>query len=175
MKEHKSVKSAQKREIAKLRSQLRSEAPATFHQLLSAILIWLFGILVFIPLAASIGHQTAILVTLAFFATFTVLIVKASPGLKGILDSSSVLPARKYGPRLGLDFERSLMLFRQLTYMMSSIVLYLLYYPFLSAFHPAINGVVLILVLIWIFLLALGISAILARNIKEWLYPARVD
>ena len=138
------------------------------------MLIWLFGVLVFIPLAISIGQQTTVLVTIAFFAAFTILIARALPGLKDLIDSFCALPARKYSRKLDLDFEKSLLLFRQLSYIVGSLVLYLLYYPFLSAFHPAISGLVLVLVLIWTFLLVVGMSSILSCNIKEWLYPTRI-
>lgn len=49
----------------------------TLHSLLSAFLIWLFGVLVFIPLASSLNRQTEVFCTLIFFVAFTLLILRA--------------------------------------------------------------------------------------------------
>jgi len=141
----------------------------TLHSLLSAFLIWLFGVLVFIPLASSLNRQTEVFCTLIFFVAFTLLILRAFPGLKKIIDAFSLFPARKYSVKKGLSHENSVVLFRHLFYIILIAIFYLLYFPFLANFHPSISGIVLILALIWIFFLIMRIFPVFSAKIFEWL------
>ena len=163
------MKGSVKEEIENFRECLKTYGTKTLHNLLSAFLIWLFGILVFIPLASSLNWQTTVFCTLIFFIAFTLLILRALPGLKKMIDAFSIFPARRYGLKKGLNYKNSVMLFRHLSYIISSVILYLLYFPFLANFHPSISGIVLILVLIWIFFLTLRLLPVVSQKILEWL------
>jgi len=164
------VSASVKEEIKEFTECLRTYGAKTFHNLLSAFLIWLFAILVFIPLASSLNWQTRILCTLIFFVTFSILVLRALPGLKKLIDAFSVFPARKYGIKKGLRYEDSLVLFRHLLYIIFAVILYLLYFPFLANFHSSISGIILILLLIWIFFLTIRILSFLSPKILKWLY-----
>jgi hypothetical protein len=164
------VSDSVKEEIENFIGYLRTYGAKTVHNLLAALLIWLFGILVFIPLASSLNWQIRILCSLMFFTAFTILVLRALPSLKKLIDAFSIFPARKYGVKRGLSYKHSLVLFRHLLYIIFAVILYLLYFPFLANFHPAISGIVLILLLIWIFFLTLGIISILFQKILKWLY-----
>lgn len=163
------MKSSIRVEIEDFRKSLKTYGSKVLHNLLSAILIWLFGNLVFIPLASSLNWQTRAFCTLIFFVAFSFFIFKALPGLKKLIDSFSVFPARKYGLKKGLTYENSLVLFRYVSYIVISIIFYLLYFPLLANFHFAVSGIVLILVLIGIFFLILRMLQILFNPILEWL------
>lgn len=156
-------------EIAEFVECLRDYGPKAFHNSLTAILIWLFGNLVFIPLAVSINWQTKFLCSLIFFIVFTFFIYRAFPGVKKLIDAFSFFPAKKYGMKSGLNYESSLKLFRYTFYIILSLILYALYFPFLTNFHPAVSGLVLIMVLIGIFFLLLRICFILSSKILAWL------
>jgi hypothetical protein len=164
------VNNSVKQEIKDFTEYLRTYGAKTVHSLLAAFLIWLFGILVFIPLASSLNWQTRVLCSLIFFTAFSILVLGALPGLKKLIDAFSVFPARKYSVKKGLSYEDCLVLFRHLLYIFFAVILYLLYLPFLANFHPAVSGIVLILLLIWIFFLTLRILSILSQKILKWLY-----
>jgi hypothetical protein len=164
------VSDSVKEEIENFIEYLRTYGAKTVHNLLAALLIWLFGILLFIPLASSLSWQTRILCSLMFFTAFTILVLRALPSLKKLIDAFSIFPARKYGVKKGLRYEDSLVLFRHLLYIIFAVILYLLYFPFLANFHPSISGIILILLLIWIFFLTLRIISILSPKILKWLY-----
>jgi hypothetical protein len=163
------VEKSSEGEIENLVMYLRIHGAKTVHNLLTAFLIWLFGNLVFIPLANSLNWQTGILCSLIFFTAFTILLLRALPNLKKLVDAFSVFPARKYSIRKGLRYENSLVLFRHILYIIVAVILYLLYLPFLTNFHPSISGIVLILVLVWIFFLSTRIFSILFPKFLEWL------
>jgi len=164
------VKNSVKTEIENFKECLKTYGAKALHNLLSAFLIWLFSNLVFIPLASTLNWQTRAFCSLILFVAFTVLVLRAFPGLKKLIDAFSVFPARKFGLKKGLNYENSLILFRYVMYIISAVVLYLLYFPFLTNFHPSISGIVLILMLFWIFFLALRILLILFPRILEWFY-----
>lgn len=148
---------------------LRSHGLKTIHRLLAALLIWLFGILVFIPLAESLNWQTRAFVSMLFFLAFSLLIFNTLPSVKKLIDVFAFFPARKYGVTRGFSYGSALILFRYLLYIICSLILYGFYSPFLTNFHPAVNGIILIAVLILIFSLILRIFLILLPKFLEWL------
>lgn len=160
-----------KEDVENFKECLQTHGSRTTQNLLAALLVWLFGTLVFIPLADTVNWQTRAFASLIFFITFTILVLRAVPGLKKLIDAFSIFPARKYGIKKGLSYEESTVLFRHIFYITYAVILYLLYSPLLMSFHTAINGIVLILVLIWIFFLTLRIISILSQKIVEWLHP----
>jgi hypothetical protein len=149
---------------------LRQVGARVFLSIDAAILIWVFGNLVFIPLANSLNWQTRVFCSLLFFIVFTILVFKALPGLKKLIAIFSIFPARKIGVKKGLSYENSLLLFRYIFYIISALILYLLYFPFLAGFHSSISRVVLILLLIWIFFLTFRIMQVLSHKILEWMF-----
>jgi hypothetical protein len=146
---------------------LRTHGPVTFHNFLAALLVWLFGVLVFMPIASSLNWQTGLLCSLIVFVTFTTFMYRATLGFKRLIDAFSFFPARKYGLKRGIDQEDALTLFRYTFYIIFTLIVYALYFPFLTSFHFAISGIVLIVILIWIFFLALRILSILSSKILE--------
>jgi len=157
----------QSEEIDEFIRCLRTHGPVTFHNFLAALLVWLFGVLVFIPIASSINWQTRLLCSLIVFVAFTIFMYRATLGFKKLIDAFSFFPARKYGLKRGIDRENSLTLFRYTLYIIFTLIVYALYFPFLTSFHFAISGIVFIVILIWIFFLALRILSILSSKILE--------
>lgn len=164
------MKDSLKEEIENFQKQLKNHGSKTVHNLLSALLIWLFGNLVFIPLAITLNWQTGVVCTFIFFVTFTLFVLRALPGLKKLINAFSVFPARKFSSRKKLSYESSLILSQNILYIVLATIFYLLYSPFLANFHPSVNGIVLILVIIWIGVLASRILLILLPKTLEWLY-----
>jgi len=157
-------------EITNFKQALRLYGAKTLHLLLSAMLIWLFGVLVFIPMASSIGWNAELVCTLIVLVAFTILVSRAISGFKNLIDAFSVFPARKYLIKRGLAKENAIVVSKQILYMLSIVVLYLLYFPFLVRLHLAFSGIVFILVVIVVFFLALKTLRVSHRAITDWLY-----
>ena len=157
-------------EITNLKQALRLYGAKTFHLMLSSILIWLFGELVFIPMASSIGWNAELVCTLIVLVAFTILLSRAISGFKNLIDAFSVFPARKYLIKRGLTKEDAVVVSKQFLYMFSIVILYLLYFPFLMRLHPAFSGIMLILAVIFVFFLALKTLRVSHRAIIDWLY-----
>jgi len=159
-----------KEDIENFQECLKTYGVETVQNLSAAFLVWLFGNLVFIPLASTLNWQTKTFCSLTMFIAFTLLVTRVLLGLKRLIDTFSIFPARKYGIKKKLSYKNSLILFRHVLYIISIIIIYLLYFPFLTNFHPSISGIVLILMLIWVFFLTLRILTILSQKIMNWLY-----
>ncbi|UCH70593.1 MAG: hypothetical protein JSV29_01000 [Candidatus Bathyarchaeota archaeon] len=144
---------------------LKIHGPVTFRNFLTALLVWLFGVLVLIPIASSLGERTRLLCSLIIFAAFTAFMYRATFGFKKLIDAFSLLPARKYGSKLGLARDDALTVFRHSLYIIFILIIYLLYFPFLLSFHFAISGIALIIILIWILFLLLKILSLLSSKI----------
>lgn len=148
---------------------LKIYGPATFHVLLVALLIWLFGVLVFIPMANSINRITGFFCSLVIFVAFSILIYKSISGFQKTIDAFSALLAKKYVKRLKIKIEESMTLFKNAASVIFTLILYLLYLPLLINLHPAISGIVLILILLWILFLVLKILSTFSSRILDWL------
>ena len=156
-------------EIINFKQALRLYGAKTLQLLLSAMLIWLFGVLVFMPMASSIGWNAELICTLIVLVAFTILVSRAIPGFKNLVDAFSVFPARKYLIKRGLAKENAIVVSNHSLYMLSIVVLYLLYFPFFARLHPAFNGIVFILVVLFVFFLALKTLRVSHRAITDWL------
>jgi hypothetical protein len=157
-------------EITNFQQAIRIHGAKTLHFLLSAMLIWLFGVLVFIPMASSIGWNAELVCTLIVLVAFTILILRAIPGFKTLIDAFSVFPARKYLIKRGLAKENAIVASQHMLYIFSIVILYLLYFPFLAHLNPAFSGIVLIMVVIFVFFLTLKTLRVSYRIITNWLF-----
>ncbi|MGQ9781932.1 MAG: hypothetical protein ACUVQ8_06770 [Nitrososphaeria archaeon] len=72
--------------------------------------------------------------------------------------------AEKYGPVILLDKKDSQLVFRYAFYIIWVLLTYLLYSPLLMNFHKAIDGIVLIVALIWSFFLSIRIVDIIVAG-----------
>jgi len=157
------------KEINEIVRCLKTYGPTTFHILLAALLTWLFGVLVFIPIANSINRLAGFFCSLIVFVAFTVLLCASLPSFKKTVDALSTLPGRKYGSRLKIKEEDSITLFKNIAYLVFTLILYGFYLPLLTNVHPAFSGIVLILVLIWVLFLVIRIVSILSSRILDYL------
>ena len=147
---------------------LKTNSEKVIMNILAALLIWLFGNLVFVPLAASLNLETKLLTATIFFIAFTIPIIHALPGLKKSIDAFSILPFKKL-VRKGFTVEESRNILRNLMYVISGVIFYLLFSSFLVIFHPSVSGIALILLIIWIFVVFLKVGTILFPKFINWL------
>ncbi|MFP4196603.1 MAG: hypothetical protein ACLFS6_03005 [Methanomassiliicoccales archaeon] len=148
---------------------MRRGASSTLYTVMMALLVWLFGVLVFIPIAGSFGAESRGIVTLVIFLVFAVMLLRSVPGLRRFIDLLSVVLARKYGVPRGADEGQARVYYRSLVGIVSLFVVYLLFLPLLLNFHHAIAGIVLILVIMWAFALFLRVLKVLAPSLERWL------
>jgi len=137
----------------KLVSVAREHLPNTLINLFTAMLIWLFGALVFLPAAYRIAPSGLPLACgLILLAAFSIFIFKAFTGLRPLLEATSHTLAYEYTRRrkTKLPLQRLKTVAECLIYVAAALILYALYSPFLATIHPSLGGLVLITVVLWI-------------------------
>ena len=133
--------------------------PEIAVNLSAALLIWLFGVLVFIPIALGIDPAGLLLpCSLIILLGFSFFLFRGSRGLRDVLDAASEVLAYKWARRRRSRLEDVERKVRAALYSATILIFYLLYSPLLAGIHPSINGVAVILVI-------LGVLSILFRGL----------
>ena len=149
----------------KLLSTAREHLPTTLINLFTAVLLWLFGALVFLPAAYRIAPRGLPLAcSLILIIGFSIFVFKAFGGLRLLLEATSDVLAYEYMRRrkAKVPIERLKTVVRCLIYVVAASILYVLYSPFLAAIHPSLSGLVLITIVLWIFwMLFKAVNAVL--------------
>ena len=148
---------------------VRSYGAKTLQSLLSAFLIWLFGVLVFIPISNSLGSEVKLLCTLIIFIAFTAVISQTFVKLKRLIDTFSIVPAQKYFIKRGWNTENGVEVSKQVFYSIFAIVLFLFYFPLLMNLHPALSGIALILTIGFVLFSAIKAFGASMEAINHWL------
>jgi len=138
----------------KLISIAREHLPSTVINLSTAVLIWLFGVLVFLPAAYRIApRELSLACGLILLVGFSIFVFKALGGLRLLLESTPDVLAYEYIRRrkAKIPVERLRTVVRCIIYVVVALILYALYSPFLAAIHPSLSGLVLVTIVLWIF------------------------
>ena len=149
----------------KLISTAREHLPTTLINLSTAVLIWLFGVLVFLPAAYMIApRRLPLACSIILLIGFSIFVFRAFGGLRLLLEATSDVLAYEYMRRrkVKISIERLKTVVRCLIYVVAALILYALYSPFLAAIHPSLSGLVLITIVLWIFwMLFKAVNAVL--------------
>ena len=148
---------------------LRDLGGRVSKNLIAALLIWLFGLLIFLPLASSINEQVKIICSLIIIIAFSTLVFGIISDYKKLIDAFSVFPAKKFLLTKYYSLQEAELISKQGFYIFSSVILYLFYFPFLNIFHPALSGIVLLLEILFVFFLILKIGGLLSKGFMEWI------
>lgn len=138
----------------KLISIAREHLPSTVINLFTAVLIWLFGVLVFLPAAYTIApRELPIACGLILLVGFSIFVFKAFSGLRLLLESAPDVLAYEYIRRrkTKIPVERLRTMVRCIIYVVAALILYALYSPFLATIHPSLSGLALVTIVLWIF------------------------
>jgi hypothetical protein len=137
-----------------LQSVSKEYLPNVVTNLFVAFLIWLFGVLVFLPAANQILPQRIPLaVTLVILIGFTIFVARAiNNGLSKLLDSASNVMAYDYinWRKTQFSIEKLRPTIKSIIITVTLLTFYLLYSPLLITIHPSLNGLVLIPIVLWI-------------------------
>lgn len=136
--------------------------PESAVNLSVAMLVWLFGVLIFLPLASEVDPSGLLLLCdLIILLTFSTFLFRGSRGLKEMLDIASRVLAYKWIKMRGVKESRTKCVERKVKatlYSATIVIVYLLYSPLLVGIHPSVNGIAIILAM-------LGVLSILLREL----------
>jgi hypothetical protein len=152
-----------------LADAVKENLPGTFTKLSTALLVWLFGTLVFLPAARGIDPtRTPLICSLIVLIGFSFFLFSSLGGLKCLLDASSNFLAGKYiknRQKPMFSLQQSKIGMKCILYVVVTIIVYALYWPLLRALHPSLAGLVFIPVFLWMsWTIFRTISALIART-----------
>lgn len=139
-----------KGDIRNLEKAIRKEWSGISAHLLAALLIWLFSVFVFMPLAGSVSHAARTLISIIVYVVLIGLLLKPIWGVKRVIDAAVVFPARRFYQKGKTEPEATYFLFRHACYLAIALLVYLLSLPFLLSFHASIAGLALIGLVLWL-------------------------
>ena len=147
----------------------------------AAILIWLFGQLVFIPISKGmkevfLGYPVHTIISFIFAATLAIIIFTVFIDIRKLTGGIAGVLAYQFGKASGEVGVESFRHYRialdGVLYVIIVSLTYLLFAQYLGDIHPAIPAVVLILIVIWsIFALwrsCRAIAAEIGRHTTKW-------
>ena len=150
------------REEGKVQTELiyavKEHLPDTLEKISGALLIWLFGVLVFLPAASHIGAvEISLAIALILLIAFSVLIFTALSGIRLTLPVVLEVLTRKYinwkKPKTPVEQIKERI--QSIVYVLVVLIVYALYSPLLGAIHPSLTGLTFIPIVLWIFLVVL--------------------
>lgn len=148
---------------------VKESLPGTFTKLSIALLVWLFGTLVFLPAAHRIDPtRIPLICSLIVLIGFSFFLFGAVGGLRRLLDVTSSFLACQYGKsrqKPMFSLQQSKVGINCILYVVVTIIAYALYWPLLRALHPSLAGLVFIPVFLWmLWIIFRTINALIARG-----------
>ncbi|ADG13126.1 conserved hypothetical protein [Methanocaldococcus infernus ME] len=155
--------------------KLKENAPQIVISLIIAVLIWLFGVWVFIPLADQLGNPTIGLYALKPIISaiiglaLLIVLLRIAKDFGELMDGvADIIASKLIGERATEEkLKRYRYGLRMLAYVIIATVAYLFFLPILLGINVVIAGVVLIILVIWAVLTLINIGYMFVDEIEE--------
>jgi hypothetical protein len=160
------------------KANLIGALPSITVGVIAAILLWLFGNLIFLPIAEGIewfGYPLPQILTFVILIALAVFVLKILVDVRKAVDAFAGLVAVEIGAptdvtRAEVDHYTTAM--RGTFYIIIVSLAFLLFAEYLARIHPALSGVVLLAIVVWaifqIWRAVKAISSEIKRYSTEW-------
>jgi len=155
------------------KQRLAASLPSLGSHILVAGLIWLFGGLVFVPLAEGFslfGFDLAPIVSAIVIVALLVVLVRAALDIRRTADALAGIAAVSASKETTVEANLSNYRtgFRGLFYVLFAVLIYLFFLAFLVAINPAFAGFALVVLVIWSIIVLVRVADGFSRGIEEW-------
>lgn len=159
---------------SEIKDKLVSSIPRIMKNLIIAVLIWLFGILVFIPLGSGItiayGISVERVISLIIFVALVFIFLDIVKYVLLITDSLASFALIYFfqgniDPLKEKEYVRG---FKKFAYVLVALVAYMFLLPFLTGIFKAFAGLALVGLLIWTILIFYQIGHIFSDKIEDY-------
>jgi len=154
--------------------KLRASLPKFAVSLVAVILIWLFGSMLFIPLGKDLtlgGIEVSQIINLIILITITILIFDSFYEIKNTADAISgfivYYVSSEHNGISQTRIKKWKKVLRMLAYVILISFFFLLFNPLLEQIHPALSGVVLILIVIAAVIVLFMLVMVMGTEIEE--------
>jgi hypothetical protein len=140
------------------KESLMSALPSITVGVVAAILLWLFGNLIFIPIAEGIewfGYPLPQILTFVILVALAVFVLKILVDVREAVDALAGLAAVEIGAPTDVtqtEVEHYKTAMRGIFYVIIVSLAFLLFSDYLVRIHPALSGVVLLVIVVWAIL-----------------------
>lgn len=151
----------------------------------AAVLIWLFGRLVFIPIAQGInffGYPFPKILNFIILVALAVIVLRMLIDVRKAMDGVAGYAAVNIGAPYDVsidEVEHYKIALRGLFYIIIVSLAYLLFVDYLSNIHPALSGIILLAIVIWaiyqIWRVVQAVSSEIRRYTSEWARKLRPE
>ena len=160
------------------KESLMGALPSITVGVIAAILLWLFGNLIFIPIAEGIewfGYPLPQILTFIILIALAVFVLKILVDVRKAIDALAGLAAVEIGAPADVtptEVEHYTTAMRGLFYIIIVSLAFLLFSDYVARIHPALSGVILVAIVVWaIFEIWRAVKAIsqeIKRYSSEW-------
>jgi hypothetical protein len=160
------------------KAELMGALPSITVGVIAAILLWLFGNLIFIPIAQGIewfGYPLPQILTFVILIALAVFVLKILVDVRKAVDALAGIAAVEIGTPTDVsetEIEHYTTAMRGIFYIIIVSLAFLLFSSYLAMIHPALSGVVLLAIVVWAILQiwrsVKAISAEIKRYSTEW-------
>jgi hypothetical protein len=160
------------------KAELMGALPSITVGVIAAILLWLFGNLVFIPIAQGIewfGYPLPQILTFVILIALAAFVLKILVDVRKAVDALAGMAAVEIGTPTDVtetEVEHYTTAMRGVFYIIIVSLAFLLFADYLTMIHPALSGVVLLAIVVWaifqIWRSVKAISAEIKRYSTEW-------
>jgi hypothetical protein len=142
--------------------KMRKSLPALVFTIVAAVLIWVFGNLVFMPLAEGITlygrWPLDTVISFVILVALIAIVLRAMLALTRIADGISTFFAVEVGRLTPKSFDKTALrryrsFLRGIVYTILIILIFILIQDYLTRIHPALSGIVLLIIVIWAIIL----------------------
>jgi len=160
------------------KAALMGALPSITVGVTAAILLWLFGNLIFIPIAQGIewfGYPLPQILTFVILIALAAFVLKILVDVRKAVDALAGMAAVEIGTPTDVsqtEVEHYTTAMRGVFYIIIVSLAFLLFSDYLAMIHPALSGVVLLAIVVWAILQiwrsVKAISAEIKRYSTEW-------
>ena len=160
------------------KAALIASIPSILLSILAAILIWLFGRLVFLPIASGIhwhGYPLPQILNLIILVALAVLVARILIDIRRTVDAVAGIAACEIGAPYDVsteEIEHYRVALRSIFYVIAVSLIFLLFADYLARIHPALSAVVLIGIVSWsiyqIYRAVRALSEEIRRYASRW-------
>jgi len=160
------------------KANLMAALPSITVGVIAAILLWLFGNLIFIPISEGIewfGYPLPQILTFVILVALVVFVLKILVDVRKAVDALAGLAAVEIGAPTDVtqtEVEHYTIAMRGLFYIVIVSLAFLLFSSYLTMIHPALSGVILLAIVVWsifqIWRAVKAISSEIKRYSTDW-------
>ncbi len=163
--------------LAESRRELYDSLPKIAVGIAIAFLIWIFGVLIFVPLARSLGNPFVFgllfldsLISFIILIALAIVIVGIIREVIDVTDALAGWAAAAYSREETPDetVRRYQLAFRGIAYVVLAVIAYLFFLPFLAGIFNVLAGIVLVILVIWAIIVLFRVGREFSEEIEQW-------